>query len=112
MEGGARLAALRSVLDGPIYSDQRPLLTGDLAFATRPRQRFAVGFSDVTPSVEHFAGGQRDGPPRSHCSFPIKAALLLRRYRTLLMRIHLKIVGSDVQGFIGEGAHLARLRAP
>ena len=50
--------ALHSVLDDPIYSDQRPLLTGDRASATRRRQRFAVGFSNLGPAMEHFAGGQ------------------------------------------------------
>lgn len=47
-----------SVLDEPLYIEEQPLVSGDRASATRPRQRFAVGFSDVDPSVERFAGGQ------------------------------------------------------
>ena len=50
--------SLHSVLDEPIYTDRRPPLTGDRASASRPRQRFAVGFSDVATGGEGFAGGQ------------------------------------------------------
>ena len=50
--------ALHSVLDESIYRDQRPNVTGDRASATHPKQRFAVGFSDVDPAVERFAGGE------------------------------------------------------
>jgi hypothetical protein len=46
------------VLDEPIYIEQQPVVTGDRAVATRPGQRFAVGFSDVAPGVQRFAGGQ------------------------------------------------------
>ncbi|HET8820475.1 MAG TPA: hypothetical protein VFM57_02935 [Thermoleophilaceae bacterium] len=49
---------LWSVLDDPIYRDDRPALTGDRAIATHPRERFAVGFSDVAPTVGCFGGGQ------------------------------------------------------
>ena len=50
--------ALYSVLDEPIYRDQRPVVTGDRAFADQPKQRFSVGFSDVAPTVGQFSGGQ------------------------------------------------------
>jgi hypothetical protein len=50
--------ALYSVLDEPVYRDQRPVVTGDQAFATQPKQRFSVGFSDVAPTADLFAGGQ------------------------------------------------------
>jgi hypothetical protein len=46
------------VLDEPIYHDERPNLGGDRLFATRPGQRFAVGFTDVGAAGEGFAGGQ------------------------------------------------------
>ena len=49
---------LWSVLDDPIYLDDRPALAGDRAIATHPRERFAVGFSDVAPAIERFDGGQ------------------------------------------------------
>jgi hypothetical protein len=49
---------LWSVLDDPIYLDDRPALTGDRAIATHPRERFAVGFSDEAPAVGGFDGGQ------------------------------------------------------
>lgn len=50
--------AIYSVLDEPIYHDQRPVVTSDRAFATRPKERFAVGFTNVSPAAERFAGGQ------------------------------------------------------
>ena len=50
--------ALYAVLDEPIYHDQRPVVTGDRAFATHPKQRFSVGFSDVAQTAGLFAGGQ------------------------------------------------------
>ena len=50
--------ALWSVLDDPLYIEETPLLTGDQAVATRPKQRFAVGFSDTAGDSERFAGGQ------------------------------------------------------
>jgi hypothetical protein len=53
-----RPQALYSVLDEPIYHDVRPVVTGDRAVATRPKQRFAIGFSDVGLGSERFAGGQ------------------------------------------------------
>jgi hypothetical protein len=53
--GGQRL---HSLLDEPDYMDERPVVTGDRAYATRAKQRFAVGFSDIDPGVERFAGGQ------------------------------------------------------
>jgi hypothetical protein len=37
---------------------------------------------------------------------------LLRRYRALLIRIHLKIVRSDDPNIRAAGAYLTRLRAP
>jgi hypothetical protein len=49
---------LHAVLDDPLYTDQRPVVTGDRAAATRRRQRFAVGFSNVASNVDTFAGGQ------------------------------------------------------
>ncbi len=49
---------LYSVLDEPIYRDQQPVVTGDRAFATHPKQRFSVGFSDVASTADLFAGGQ------------------------------------------------------
>jgi len=49
---------LHSVLDEPIYHDQRPVVTGDRAFATHPKQRFSVGFSNVASTADQFAGGQ------------------------------------------------------
>jgi hypothetical protein len=53
-----RAQPLHSLLDEPDYIEERPVVTGDRASATRPRQRFAVGFSDIEPGVERFAGGQ------------------------------------------------------
>jgi hypothetical protein len=50
--------ALHSVLDEPIYHEARPVVTDDRASATRPARRFAVGFTDIDPGVERFAGGQ------------------------------------------------------
>lgn len=50
--------ALHSVLDEEIYIDERPVVRGDRAVATRPKQRFAIGFADVAPGVERFTGGQ------------------------------------------------------
>ena len=50
--------ALFSVLDEPLYLEERPVTMGDRASATRAKQRFAVGFSDIEPGVERFAGGQ------------------------------------------------------
>jgi hypothetical protein len=49
---------LFSVLDEALYIEERPVVTGDRAVATRPKQRFAIGFSDVEPGIERFAGGQ------------------------------------------------------
>lgn len=49
---------LYSLLDEPDYIEERPVVTGDRASATRAKQRFAVGFSDIEPGVERFAGGQ------------------------------------------------------
>jgi hypothetical protein len=49
---------LHSLLDDPGYIEERPDVTGDRAVATRPKRRFAVGFSDIEPGVERFAGGQ------------------------------------------------------
>ena len=49
---------LHSLLDDPEYIEERPAVAGDRASATRPKQRFAVGFSDIEPGVENFAGGQ------------------------------------------------------
>jgi hypothetical protein len=48
---------LFSVLDEPIYIEDQPVVSGDRAVATRPKQRFAVGFSDVAPGAERFEGG-------------------------------------------------------
>jgi len=50
--------AIHSVLDEGIYHDQRPVVTRDRARATRPKERFAVGFSDVAPTVTQFSGGR------------------------------------------------------
>lgn len=50
--------ALDSVLDEPVYIEERPALTRDRASATRPRQRFAVGLSNVARKAEGFTGGQ------------------------------------------------------
>ncbi len=49
---------LHSLLDDREYIEERPVVTGDRASATRAKQRFAVGFSDIDPGVERFAGGQ------------------------------------------------------
>ena len=49
---------LFSLLDEPIYHDQRPVVTSDRAFAEHPKQRFSVGFSDIAQAAEPFAGGQ------------------------------------------------------
>jgi len=49
---------LHSLLDEPDYIEEQPAVTGDRASATRARQRFALGFSDIAPGVERFAGGQ------------------------------------------------------
>jgi hypothetical protein len=49
---------LHSVLDDPGYLERWPDVADDLAFATRPKQRFAVGFSEIEPGVERFVGGQ------------------------------------------------------
>lgn len=49
---------LHSLLDDSEYIEERPVDTSDRASATRPRQRFAVGFSDVDAGDERFAGGQ------------------------------------------------------
>ena len=50
--------ALFSVLDDPLYLDDRLAVSGDLAYATRPKQRFAIGFSDVPVGDRTFNGGQ------------------------------------------------------
>ena len=50
--------SLHSLLDEPGYIEERPVVSGDRASATRPKQRFAVGFSDIEPGVERFVGGQ------------------------------------------------------
>ena len=49
---------LHSLLDDPEYIEEQPVVTSDRASATRAKQRFAVGFSDIDPGVERFAGGQ------------------------------------------------------
>jgi hypothetical protein len=49
---------LHSLLDDPDYIEERPVITRDRASAARPKQRFAIGFSDIEPGVERFAGGQ------------------------------------------------------
>jgi hypothetical protein len=49
---------LFSVLDEPVYIEDRPELGGDRAVATRRKQRFAIGFSAVDPGIERYAGGQ------------------------------------------------------
>jgi hypothetical protein len=49
---------LHSLLDDPGYIEERPVVSSDRAVASRPKQRFAVGFSDIEPGVERFAGGQ------------------------------------------------------
>jgi len=49
---------LHSLLDDPGYLEDRPVVTRDRASATRPKQRFAIGFSDIEPGVERLAGGQ------------------------------------------------------
>ena len=49
---------IHSLLDDPEYIEERPVLSTDRASATRPKQRFAIGFSDIAPGVERFAGGQ------------------------------------------------------
>jgi hypothetical protein len=49
---------LHTLLDDPGYIEERPVVTGDRAAATRPGQRFALGFSDIEPGVERFMGGQ------------------------------------------------------
>lgn len=49
---------LHSLLDDSEYIEERPVDTSDRATATRARQRFAVGFSDVDAGVDRFAGGQ------------------------------------------------------
>lgn len=46
------------MLDDPLYIEETPLLSGDRAVATRPKQRFAVGLSDTVGDSERFAGGQ------------------------------------------------------
>lgn len=48
---------LFSVLDEPVYMDESPLVSGDRAFANRPRERLSVGFEDVAPDAEKFSGG-------------------------------------------------------
>src|SRR5262245_33943657 len=48
---------LFSVLDEPIYHDQRPAVSGDRAAATSRKARFAVGVSDVAGGAG-FAGGE------------------------------------------------------
>jgi hypothetical protein len=53
-----RSRALSSVLDEPIYTDERPVTTGDRASATRRKQRFAVAFTDIDAAGGPFAGGQ------------------------------------------------------
>jgi hypothetical protein len=50
--------ALYSVLDEPIYYDDPLVVTGDRAVATRPGQRFAIGFSDIAPGIDRFNGGE------------------------------------------------------
>jgi hypothetical protein len=50
--------SLFSVLDEPIYTDDQPVKPGDRASATRRKQRFSVGFTDVDAAGESFAGGQ------------------------------------------------------
>ena len=49
---------LHSLLDDSEYIEERPVDTSDRATATRAKQRFAVGFSDIDPGIERFAGGQ------------------------------------------------------
>ena len=49
--------ALFSVLDEPIYIEDRPVVDGDRAVGTRPKKRFAIGFSEVAPGAEQFEGG-------------------------------------------------------
>jgi hypothetical protein len=54
---------LFSVLDEALYLDGRPVVSGDRAFATRPKQRFSVGFLERwvdTASVTGFRS--RSGP--------------------------------------------------
>jgi hypothetical protein len=48
---------LFAVLDESIYRDERPRLSGDRAVATRPRERFSVGFEDVAAAGDDFSGG-------------------------------------------------------
>lgn len=50
--------ALYSVLDEPKYYNEPLVVTGDRAVATRPKQRFAIGFSDIAPGIDRFNGGE------------------------------------------------------
>lgn len=49
---------LHTLLDEQVYLDDQVSVTGDLAFATRRKQRFAIGFSDVAAGDQTFNGGQ------------------------------------------------------
>jgi hypothetical protein len=49
---------LHTLLDEQVYLDDRLAVSGDLAYATRRKQRFAIGFSDVPAGDESFNGGQ------------------------------------------------------
>jgi hypothetical protein len=53
-----KVQPLHSHLDDLEYIEEQPLLTADRASATRRKQRFAIGFSDIEPGVERFVGGQ------------------------------------------------------
>jgi hypothetical protein len=49
---------LHTLLDEPVYLEDQLSTSGDLAFAKRPRQRFAIGFSDVPAGGQPYNGGQ------------------------------------------------------
>jgi hypothetical protein len=49
---------LHTLLDEPVYLDDHLSTSGDLAFATRRKQRFAIGFSDVPADGQAYNGGQ------------------------------------------------------
>jgi hypothetical protein len=49
---------LHTLLDEQVYLEDQLSVTGDLAFASRPKQRFAIGFSDVAAGDQTFNGGQ------------------------------------------------------
>jgi hypothetical protein len=80
--------------------------------------RIARSPSRRAPGLKALDLGEADATIPSHGLTTLtlrlsdQGSLLLRRYRRLLIRIHLKIVRSDAQGFIAEGAYLTRLRAP